>query len=85
MLGLVMTLSPNRVPRLEVITGVQRRQSWPDAVKSGSWRKAWQQAMSSPMPPGITEIVFEAVVVRLNGRIGARTLATVLKALGVRR
>ena len=34
--------------------------------------------------PGTIEIVFGAVVVRLNGRVDGRTLATVLKALGIR-
>jgi hypothetical protein len=34
--------------------------------------------------PGIIEIVCGAVNVRLDGRVDARTLATVLKALGIR-
>ena len=34
--------------------------------------------------PGTIEIAFGAVVVRLDGRVDARTLATVLKALGIR-
>ena len=34
--------------------------------------------------PGTIEIVFGAMVVRLNGRVDGRTLATVLKALGIR-
>ena len=128
----------DRVQRVEVITGVERRRSWPDAVKERivaesmgggvvisdvarrngispqqlfGWRRQMRvkAAASAEAPsfvpvvadeamkpvhaseasdrqnmPGTIEIVFGAVVVRLNGRIDARTLATVLKALGIR-
>ena len=127
-----------RVQRVEVITGVERRRTWPDAVKERivaesmvdgvvisdvarrngispqqlfGWRRqmrvkavappeapsfvpAVADAAMKPVPtsetaerqnvPGTIEIVFGAVVVRLNGRVDGRTLSTVLKALGVR-
>ena len=127
-----------RVQRLEVITGVERRRSWPDAVKERivaesmgegvvisdvarrngispqqlfGWRRQMRVKAAAPREapsfvpvvadeamkpvhaseasdrqnmPGTIEIVFGAVVVRLNGRVDGRTLATVLKALGIR-
>ena len=128
----------DRVHRVEVITGVERRRSWPDAVKERivaesmgegvvisdvarrngispqqlfGWRRQMRvkaaalaeapsfvpvvadevmQAVPASKAddrqniPGTIEIVFGAMVVRLNGRVDARTLATVLKALGIR-
>ncbi len=128
----------DRVHRVEVITGVERRRSWPDAVKERivaesmvegvvisdvarrngispqqlfGWRRQMRVKVATPpqapsfvpavadeamkaVPaseaddrrniPGTIEIVFGAMVVRLNGRVDARTLATVLKALGIR-
>jgi transposase len=127
-----------RVQRVEVITGVERRRSWPDAVKERivaesmvecvvisdvarrdgispqqlfGWRRQMRVKAAAPREapsfvpvvadeamkavhaseasdrqnmPGTIEIVFGAVVVRLNGRVDGRTLATVLKALGIR-
>ena len=128
----------DRVQRVEVITGVERRRSWPDAVKERNvaesmgegvvisdvarrngispqqlfgWRRQMRvkAAASAEAPsfmpvvadeamkaepaskaddrqnmPGTIEIACGAVVVRLDGRVDARTLATVLKALGIR-
>jgi transposase len=128
----------DRVRRVEVITGVERRRSWPDAVKERivaesmgegvvisdvarrngispqqlfGWRRQMQvkAAASAEAPsfvpvvadeamkavpaskaddlqnmPGTIEIAFGAVVVRLDGRVDGRALATVLKALGIR-
>lgn len=123
------------VRRVEVITGVERWRSWPDAVKERivaesmaegvvisdvarrtgispqqlfGWRRQRVKAAvppeapsfvpavadkaTKPVPaseaadrqhvPGTIEIVFGAVVVRLNGRIDGWTLATAPKALG---
>ena len=128
----------DRVQRLEVITGVERRRSWPDAVKERivaesmvdgvvisdvarrngispqqlfGWRRQMRVKAAAPREapsfvpvvadeamkavpestaddrqdrPGTIEIVFGDVALRLNGRVDARTLATVLKALGIR-
>ena len=128
----------DRVQRVDVITGVQRRGSWPDAVKERivaesmgegvvisdvargngispqqpfAWRRQMRVKVATPpqapsfvsvvadeamkaVPaseaddrqniPGTIEIAFGAMVVRLDGRVDARTLATVLKALGIR-
>jgi transposase len=127
-----------RVQRVELITSVERRRSWPDAVKERivaesmaegvvisdvarrngispqqlfGWRR--QMRVKAAVPPeapsfvpavadgatkrvpasegvdrqndaGTIEIAFGAVVVRLNERVDARTLDTVLKALGIR-
>jgi len=76
---------PERVPRLEVITGVQRRQSWPDAVK--------ERIVAESMAEGV--VISDAARhhrdrVRGSGRAAQRAhrrqeLATVLNALAVRR